>query len=48
MKQEIGADNEGIEEKVKWVEEEFNVLKVSINEPSKLSHQVYDMLFYFL
>lgn len=41
----IGSDNLGIEEKVKWLEEEFNILKTSINEPSKLNHQVYDMLF---
>ena len=41
----IGADNEGTGKKVKWLEDEFNILKASINEPSKLNHQVYDMLF---
>lgn len=41
----IGAENKGIEEKVKWLEEEFDTLKASIDKPSKLNHQVYDMLF---
>jgi len=41
----IGTENKGIEEKIKWLEEEFNILKASIDEPSKLNHQVYDMLF---
>jgi hypothetical protein len=41
----INAVNEGIEVKVKMLEKELNILKKSINEPFKLNHQVYDMLF---
>ena len=41
----IGADNDGLEAKVKMLEEEFGILKSSINETRKLNHQVYDMLF---
>ncbi len=41
----IGAENEGLESKVKMLEDEFDTLKLSMNEPRKLNHQIYDMLF---
>ncbi len=43
--EKIGAKNNDIEGKVKMLEEEFDLLKESINEPNKLNHQIYDMLF---
>ena len=43
--EKIGVKNNNIEEKVKMLEEELNILKMSINEPNKLNHQIYDMLF---
>lgn len=43
----IGAPGEGPEPKIAWLDEEFRLLKgaVSANEPDKIRHQIYDMLF---
>lgn len=43
----IGALNEGPEPKIAWLEEEFRLLKgaVCANQPDRIRHQVYDMLF---
>lgn len=43
----IGAKNDGSDTKVKvnMLEEEFNILKEVIDNPDKLKHQIYDMLF---
>jgi hypothetical protein len=41
----IGAANEGMNKKIEWLEEEFNGLKAAKDEPARLSHQIYDMLF---
>ena len=43
--EKIGVKNNDIEGKIKMLEEEFDLLKESINEPEKLNHQIYDMLF---
>jgi len=43
--EKIGAENEGVEAKVKMLEEEFNILKASIGNEDKLRHKIYDMLF---
>lgn len=41
----IGAKNDGSDTKVNMLEEEFNILKEVIDNPDKLKHQIYDMLF---
>ena len=41
----IGAAGVGIENKLIMLEEELNNLKASVDEPDKLKHQIYDMLF---
>ena len=43
----IGAKNDGsnTNEKISMLEEEFNILKEVTNNPDKLKHQIYDMLF---
>ena len=45
--EKMNALNQGTEKKVKWLEEEFQLLKDSIelNDESKIRHQIYDMLF---
>ncbi|MDR7856586.1 hypothetical protein [Tissierella sp.] len=43
--EKIGAKNSDIDGKVKMLEDEFNILKEFINEPNRMNHQVYDMLF---
>lgn len=42
---QIGALDGGIEHKIEMLDEEFNLLKESINNPDRLRHQIYDMLF---
>lgn len=41
----IGAKNDGSDTKVAMLEEEFNILKEVKDNPDKLKHQIYDMLF---
>ena len=45
--QRMNAPDEGIATKIKFLEEEFALLKsaVGANDPDKIQHQVYDMLF---
>ena len=45
--EKINGLDEGIEQKVKFLEEEFQLLKSSIeaNEAERIRHQIYDMLF---
>ncbi len=41
----INADDGNIENKLGYLEEEFEILKNSINNPEQFNHQIYDMLF---
>lgn len=41
----IGAEDEKIEIKLKMLDNEFNTLKESINNPDTVKHQIYDILF---
>lgn len=45
--EKINAIDQGVEPKIKWLEEEFQQLKESVeaNETNKIRHQIYDMLF---
>lgn len=45
--EKINAIDQGVNSKIKWLQEEFQLLKESIdaNEPNKIKHQIYDMLF---
>lgn len=45
--EKINALNEDTEQKVKWLEEEFLLLKNAVikNEQENIKHQIYDMLF---
>lgn len=43
----INAIDQGVNLKIEWLEEEFQLLKESVNanETNKVRHQIYDMLF---
>lgn len=41
----IGAVSEGVDGKIAYLEQEFNLLKAAVYEPIKFNHQIYDMLF---
>ena len=43
----INSLNQGSEQKIEWLDEEFQLLKNAIdtNDKSKIKHQIYDMLF---
>ncbi len=41
----LGKDNSGIQEKVDLLEAELELLKKVKEEPDRLRHQIYDMLF---
>lgn len=43
--EKIGSKNEPLEKDIERLEEEFEVLKQSLNSDSDLRHQIYDMLF---
>ena len=45
--EKMNALNEGAEQKLKWLEDEFQLLKdaVKLDEADKVRHQIYDMLF---
>lgn len=41
----IGAEGEDVNKIVKMLEEEFEILKNSVDNKDNMEHQVYDMLF---
>ena len=43
--EKIGAANEPLQKLLKMLEDEMNELKNSVENPDRLRHQVYDMLF---
>ena len=45
--EKMNALNGGTEQKIKWLEDEFQLLKdaVKLDETDKIRHQIYDMLF---
>ncbi|MEG0774596.1 hypothetical protein [Clostridium sp.] len=45
--EKINPIDQGVNPKIKWLEEEFQLLKESVdaNETNKIRHQIYDMLY---
>jgi uncharacterized protein YabN with tetrapyrrole methylase and pyrophosphatase domain len=45
--EKINALDQGVKPKIKWLDEEFQLLKEAIeaNDSNKIRHQIYDMLF---